>query len=50
MGVVYIGCELSNQCRNYKSMCGFCSDNYELDNRVDLESFADDCNIDDDEE
>lgn len=42
MGVIYIGCDLSNQCSNYKIHCGHCNQNWELpsDDREDYEDYS----------
>lgn len=45
MEVIRIGCELSNQCRNYKIECGNCSQNWEIDSdiRMDYEDYSEEC-------
>lgn len=47
-----IGCDLSNQCRNYKFACHICACNWELDDeeRVGCDDLSDDCNEEDDEQ
>lgn len=42
MNVIKIGCDLSNQCYNYKRECGNCSENWEIDFmvRMDYEDYS----------
>lgn len=47
-----IGCDLSNQCRNYKLGCAVCSCNWELDEeeRIGCGDLSDDYNEEDEDE
>lgn len=52
MKVIRIGCDLSNQCVNYKRECGNCRENWEIEweTRDQLESYEDDGSEDEDYE
>lgn len=47
MNVIKIGCEISNQCHNYKMECGNCNQNWEIpiEEREEYNDFSEDYDI-----